>query len=95
MKTAPFGSYIKGEDEKVDIPGYAYTRATDLLVTEHNESNYVFVYYSKDAEGPEGPDHPDGHPDKYQIVFTYVSADENTGTVTGTTRCLLYTSRCV
>ena len=86
VKTAPFGSYIKGEDEKVDIPGYAYTRATDLLVTEHNESNYVFVYYSKDAEGPEGPDHPDGHPDKYQIVFTYVSADENTGTVTGTTR---------
>ena len=86
VKTAPFGSYIKGEDEKVEIPGYAYTRATDLLVTEHNESNYVFVYYSKDTEGPEGPDHPDGHPDKYQIVFTYVSANETTGTVTGTTR---------
>ena len=83
VKSAPFGSYIDGENEKVDIPGYVYTRATDLVVTEHNEINYVFVYYTKDVKGPDGPD---GKPDKYQIVFTYVSADDSTGTVTGVNR---------
>ena len=38
----------------------------------------MLVYYSKD-------DNKDNIPDKYQITFTYVSADEEKGTVTGTT----------
>ena len=45
--------------------------------------NIVNVYYSIDVIGKENPDKPDNIPDKYQIIFTYVSADEDKGTVTG------------
>ena len=40
--------------------------------------NIVNVYYSEDTN-------EDDIPDKYQITFTYVSADDDKGTVTGTT----------
>ena len=39
-----------------------------------------------DEIGEPDPDEPDNIPDKYQITFTYVSADANKGTVTGTTK---------
>ena len=62
-----------------------------VVIGTDPEQNVVKVYYVLDEKGgtdPENPDNPgpDDVPDKYQIVFTYVSADENTGTVTGTTR---------
>ena len=62
-----------------------------VVIGTDPEQNVVRVYYVLDEKGgtdPENPDNPgpDDVPDKYQIVFTYVSADENTGTVTGTTR---------
>ena len=50
------------------------------------KENIVNVYYSIDVIGKEDPDKPDNIPDKYQITFTYVSADEDKGTVTGITR---------
>ena len=77
-KAAHFGDVIKGYTEKIDISGYTFVRADDLTVRTDNEKNIVTVYYSKDAN-------KDGIPDKYQITFTYVSADEDKGTVTGTT----------
>ncbi|MCD7992705.1 MAG: doubled motif LPXTG anchor domain-containing protein, partial [Clostridia bacterium] len=82
VKDAKYGDYITGADEAVKIDGYAFTRATDLRVSEHNESNYVFVYYSKDEKG-NGPDgnEPDGIPDKYETIFVYKSADVTKGTV--------------
>ena len=50
------------------------------------DENIVNVYYSIDVIGKEDPDKPDNIPDKYQITFTYVTADEDKGTVTGTTK---------
>ena len=79
---AKYGDYINGEDHAIDFEGYTFTRATELWVTEDNQINYVFIYYSKDEIGPDGPD---DIPDKYQLAFTYISADEATGTVTGKT----------
>ena len=77
-KAAHFGDVIKGYTEKIDIGGYTFVRADDLTVRTDNEKNIVTVYYSKDTN-------KDNIPDKYQITFTYVSADANKGTVTGTT----------
>ena len=77
-KAAHFGDVIKGYTEKIDIGGYTFVRADDLTVRTDNEKNIVTVYYSKDTN-------KDNIPDKYQITFTYVSADDNKGTVTGTT----------
>ena len=77
-KNAHFGDVIEGYKEKIDISGYTFVRAEDLTVGTDNEKNIVTVYYSKDAN-------KDDIPDKYQITFTYVSADDNKGTVTGTT----------
>ena len=77
-KAAHFGDEIKGYREKIDISGYTFVRADDLTVETDDAKNIVTVYYSKDAN-------KDGIPDKYQITFTYVSADANKGTVTGTT----------
>ena len=77
-KAAHFGDEIKGYTEKIDISGYTFVRADDLTVRTDNEKNIVTVYYSKDTN-------KDNIPDKYQITFTYVSADANKGTVTGTT----------
>ena len=50
------------------------------------DENIVNVYYSIDVIGKEDPDKPDNIPDKYQITFTYVTADADKGTVTGTTK---------
>ena len=77
-KAAHFGDEIKGYTEKIDISGYTFVKADDLTVETDNEKNIVTVYYSKDAN-------KDDIPDKYQITFTYESADDNKGTVTGTT----------
>ena len=77
-KDAHFGDEIKGYTEKIDISGYTFVRADDLTVGTDNEQNIVTVYYSKDTN-------EDDIPDKYQITFTYVSADDDKGTVTGTT----------
>ena len=77
-KDAHFGDEIKGYTEKIEISGYTFVRADDLTVGTDNEQNIVTVYYSKDTNH-------DDIPDKYQITFTYVSADDDKGTVTGTT----------
>ncbi len=85
-KDAHFGDEIKGYTEKIDISGYTFVKAEDLTVGTDNEKNIVNVYYSKDAN-------KDNIPDKYQITFTYVSADDNKGTVTGTTSEMVTTYR--
>ena len=77
-KAAHFGDVIKGYTKKIDISGYTFVKADDLTVGTDNEKNIVNVYYSEDTNH-------DNIPDKYQITFTYVSADEDKGTVTGTT----------
>ena len=77
-KAAHFGDVIEGYTEKIDISGYTFVRADDLTVGTDNEQNIVNVYYSEDTN-------EDDIPDKYQITFTYVSADADKGTVTGTT----------
>ena len=77
-KAAHFGDVIKGYTKKIDISGYTFVRADDLTVETDNEKNIVTVYYSKDAD-------KDDIPDKYQITFTYVTADADKGTVTGKT----------
>ena len=77
-KDAHFGDEIKGYTEKIEISGYTFVRADDLTVGTDNEQNIVNVYYSEDTN-------EDDIPDKYQITFTYVSADDDKGTVTGTT----------
>ena len=77
-KAAHFGDVIKGYTKKIDISGYTFVRADDLTVGTDNEQNIVTVYYSKDAD-------KDDIPDKYQITFTYVTADADKGTVTGKT----------
>ena len=73
-----FGDVIEGYTEKIEISGYTFVRADDLTVGTDNEQNIVNVYYSEDTN-------EDDIPDKYQITFTYVSADADKGTVTGTT----------
>ena len=77
-RDAHFGDVIEGYTEKIEISGYTFVRADDLTVGTDNEQNIVTVYYSKDTNH-------DDIPDKYQITFTYVSADADKGTVTGTT----------
>ena len=46
----------------------------------------LYAQWAKDETGETDPDVPDGIPDKYQITFTYVSADDEKGTVTGTVK---------
>ena len=77
-RDAHFGDEIKGYTEKIEISGYTFVRADDLTVGTDNEQNIVNVYYSEDTN-------EDDIPDKYQITFTYASADDDKGTVTGTT----------
>ena len=77
-RDAHFGDEIKGYTERIEISGYTFVRADDLTVGTDNEQNIVTVYYSKDAD-------KDDIPDKYQITFTYVTADADKGTVTGKT----------
>ena len=76
-RDAHFGDVIEGYTEKIEISGYTFVRADDLTVGTDNEQNIVNVYYSEDTN-------EDDIPDKYQITFTYVSADDDKGTVTGT-----------
>ena len=78
-KAAHFGDVIEGYTKKIDISGYTFVKADDLTVGTDDDNNIVTVYYSKDTNH-------DNIPDKYQITFTYVSADANKGTVTGTTK---------
>ncbi|MCI8743938.1 MAG: DUF11 domain-containing protein, partial [Lachnospiraceae bacterium] len=64
--------------EHIDDPsnGIITTKVTD---------NVVRVYYTLDAEGPDGM--PDNIPDKYQITITYVAESNGAyGTVEGTTK---------
>ena len=51
------------------------------IVTADESKNYVDIYYALDEIGELDPEKPDGIPDKYQLVFTYVAEDH--GTVTG------------
>lgn len=57
------------------------------IVTDKEAKNVIDVYYSIDElgnnpEDPTKPNKPDGVPDKYQLVFTYVA--EEHGKVNGT-----------
>ena len=59
------------------------------IVTDKEAKNVIDVYYSIDELGtnpeePTKPNKPDGIPDKYQVVFTYVAEDH--GVVTGTVK---------
>ncbi len=76
-KNTHFGDVIEGYTEKIEISGYTFVKADDLTIGIDNDDNIVRVYYSKDTNG-------DNIPDQYQITFTYKSADEDKGTVTGT-----------
>ena len=97
--TAPYGTGIL-EMSNVDVlqhetykeHTYVLTKVdgADKLVTNDETQNRVDIYYVLDEKGgtdptdPTNPDKPDGHPDKYQIIFRYVSADEAMGTVSVT-----------
>lgn len=54
------------------------------IVTIDSGQNTVDVYYALDEIGEQDPEKPDGIPDKYQVVFTYVAEDH--GVVTGTVK---------
>ena len=97
--TAPYGTGIL-EMSNVDVlqhetykeHTYVLTKVdgADKLITNDETQNRVDIYYVLDEKGgtdptdPTNPDKPDGHPDKYQIIFRYVSADETMGTVSVT-----------
>ena len=97
--TAPYGTCIL-EMSNVDVlqhetykeHTYVLTKVdgADKLITNDETQNRVDIYYVLDEKGgtdptdPTNPDKPDGHPDKYQIIFRYVSADEAMGTVSVT-----------
>ena len=97
--TAPYGTGIL-EMSNVDVlqhetykeHTYVLTKVdgADKLITNDETQNRVDIYYVLDEKGgtdptdPTNPDKPDGHPDKYQIIFRYVSADEAMGTVSVT-----------
>ena len=97
--TAPYGTGIL-EMSNVDVlqhetykeHTYVLTKVdgADKLITNDETQNRVDIYYVMDEKGgtdptdPTNPDKPDGHPDKYQIIFRYVSADEAMGTVSVT-----------
>ena len=96
---APYGTGIL-EMSKVDVlqhetyKDHTYVLVmvdgADKLITNDETQNRVDIYYTLDEKGgtdptdPTNPDKPDGHPDKYQIIFRYVSADEAMGTVSVT-----------
>ena len=94
--TAPYGTGIL-EMSNVDVlqhetyKDHTYVLVkvdgADKLVTNDETQNRVDIYYALDEKGgtdPTDPTNPDGHPDKYQIIFRYVSADETMGTVSVT-----------
>lgn len=57
-----------------------------LKAATYTQDTTFTAYFDKDEIGEPDPDKPDGIPDKYQITFTYKSADDDTGTVTGKTK---------
>ena len=94
--TAPYGTGIL-EMSNVDVlqhetyKDHTYVLVkvdgADKLITNDEAQNRVDIYYALDEKGgtdPTDPTNPDGHPDKYQIIFRYVSADETMGTVSVT-----------
>ncbi len=66
---------------------YAFDQSTgDALQGTVKGNITVNLIYSLDEKGGgDNGEDPDNIPDKYQLIFRYVSADEATGTVTGTT----------
>ncbi len=78
------------------LDGYAFDYWTDREVNDYTPdmskmklNTYLVdttftAYFDVDEIGTEEPNTPDGVPDKYQIVFQYVSEDANRGTVSGT-----------
>ena len=82
--------FVIAPEESLDHNGHHYVRESiennGLIIGTDPEQNVVKVYYALDEKGGEDPEDPgDNVPDKYQLVFTYVSADPTTGDVTGKT----------
>ena len=48
------------------------------------DKGIIKIYYATDKMGPNGPEEPDGEPDKYQAGIVYESADETQGSVAPT-----------
>lgn len=77
---ATFGTKIPYEDDgdKLIHNGQTYlldrVEGAEKVVTTTPSANIVNVYFDKDVigEGPEGPNFPDGIPDKYQATVTYL-----------------------
>ena len=79
----------------IALDGFAFDYWTDSEVNDYTpdmlkmKSNTYLVdttftaYFDVDEIGTEEPNTPDGVPDKYQIMFQYVSEDTNHGTVSG------------
>ena len=76
---ATFGAKIPYEDDGDKLIHNSQTYLLDRVegagkvVTTTPSANIVNVYFDKDVigEGPEGPNFPDGIPDKYQATVTY------------------------
>ena len=71
----------------VDGSKMDYTEKMENLKKEGYTTDTTFTAYFAEDNGGGGDDgnDPDGTPDKYQIVFRYVSADTTKGIVMGTT----------
>ena len=79
----------------IALDGFAFDYWTDSEVNDYTpdmskmKSNTYLVdttftaYFDVDEIGTEEPNTPDKVPDKYQIMFQYVSEDTNHGTVSG------------
>ena len=77
------------------LDGFAFDYWTDREVNDYTPdmskmklNTYLVdttftAYFDVDEIGTEEPNTPDGVPDKYQIMFQYVSEDTNHGTVIG------------
>ena len=79
---------IVTQNKEYEGNNYTLTKVDgyDKLVSADETQNEVHIYYELDnIGGGENPDDPDNIPDKYQLVFTYISEDDAKGTVTGKT----------
>ena len=76
------GNSLNGAEYKIDITGYAFTKADVKKIEADNA--IINVYYSADIKGGEtNPDSTsDGTPDKYQVRFEYKALQN--GSVSGT-----------
>ena len=82
--TAKFGSSIIHTD-KPSYQGHNYVfERVDGATTVTVNDNIQYVYYALDEIGEENPEDKDGIPDKYQILFEYLSLDEYQARITGT-----------